>query len=63
MLFVKRVGGTKSMDYLVIILLVIGIIILWKLTKKLLSLALIVVLIYFIYINFDSIKAAIPIEW
>ncbi|CAM5179596.1 putative protein OS=Ureibacillus acetophenoni OX=614649 GN=SAMN05877842_103183 PE=4 SV=1 [Ureibacillus acetophenoni] len=51
------------MDYLVIILLVIGIIILWKLTKKLLSLALIVVLIYFIYINFDSIKAAIPIEW
>ncbi len=51
------------MDYLVIILLVLGIIILWKLTKKLLSLALIVVLIYFIYINFDSIKTLLPIEW
>nr|WP_198044591.1 hypothetical protein [Lysinibacillus timonensis] len=44
----------------IIILLIIGIVILWKLTKKLLSLALIAVLIYFVYVNFDSIKNFIP---
>ncbi|WP_156962316.1 hypothetical protein [Ureibacillus massiliensis] len=48
------------MEISVIILMIIGIIILWKLTKKLLSLGLIAVLIYFVYINFDSIKDLIP---
>ena len=58
-----RSRGRNFMDYLVIILLVIGIIILWKLTKKLLSLALIVVLVYFIYVNFGWIKEFIPFDW
>ncbi len=59
----KRLGGRLAMDYMVILILIIGIIILWKLTKKLLSLGLIVVLIYFIYINLDSIKMFLPKEW